>query len=175
VIKQRSPEPTYAELEAALAIDKDNLDEDVARHSDLFHRVMKRLELAISRRDEVEKKLGDLKAEVEMKIRREAADNDDKVTGDEVKARVRLDREVRELGDLVLVMERRVKGYTVLKESYKSRSYALNNLCDLYATNYFGRSTRGSKVLREQAIHQVQEDRRAERMRQRQRNDKGES
>src|SRR4249920_533176 len=84
-----------AELGDMLIIDEHALEEAARDQPEAFYRVSKKLAVLISQRDEAKQALATVEAEVDLEVRREALDNDEKVTEAEVKARLRVDRRIQ--------------------------------------------------------------------------------
>lgn len=129
---------TLAQLESKLKIDEHALDEALRDNPDLFYQVSQRLALAISARDEAKLILEETEAEAAMELRKEAEANDEKFTDKSVEAQVKLDKEVQKTARRFADYKSEAAKWTVLKEAYEQRSYALNKLVDLYLANYYG-------------------------------------
>jgi hypothetical protein len=128
---------SFKELEAGLAIDPNALDKGIIQQPDYFYRVARRLELALSQRDAAKKELEEIEAEVDQDIR-QGAPSDTRVTEGDVKAQTRLDKRVRVAIRKQLELGMEVGKLSALKEAYRQRSYAFNQLNELAITGYFG-------------------------------------
>lgn len=135
-------EPTIRELleelEAGLLIDKNDLDEELIRHPDLFYRVSKELTMLTSRRDAAKQEIAAVEAEADARARRAMRKGDEKVTEPEVKARIRLDKDVEDAYRVHQDLARDVGLFSALKEAYQSRSYVIKDLVQLWIANYYG-------------------------------------
>lgn len=130
--------PTIEELETALAIDQNALERACKDQPMRFYAVAKLIPAAISQRDAARKELKEVEAQVDIEIRAEAAQRDERVTEAIVAARVCLNPRVREAGERVRKISLRVGKLEALREAFQDRSRMLNKLVDLYIANYFG-------------------------------------
>ena len=136
--RRKSERDDVADLEGALSIDENALDEAWQTHPDLFYRVARELAMAISKRDGAKKDKEEAEAYADAHIRHAAAMSDEKITEAEVKSKKQLDGKVRATETQLAVLNERVGLLSALKESYIQRSYALKSLVELHTTGYFG-------------------------------------
>lgn len=129
-----------ADLERGLSIDKNALDVEVQQHPDVFYRVARELEYAVSEHDAAKQSVEDIKAEVDAEIRRSAADQSEKITETQVESRKRLNPDVAKALDVLHAKAYKMGQLKALKESFVQRSYALSQLTDLYNGGYFSLS-----------------------------------
>lgn len=148
------------DLEPGLAIDEHALEEALQQQPDLFYRVSKALALLISERDEAKMELQTVEAEIDMEIRREAMDNDEKVTVGEVEARRRIHKKVVAANLRLIDFNKQVGQYSALKEAFQQRSYVLKSLSELYIANYYGdvQSSSGTRHMRDATAEATRED-----------------
>jgi hypothetical protein len=125
------------QLEQKLLIEDHALDIALREHPDLFYQVANALALAISERDEAKLALDEIEAEAAMAIRDEAAKYEEKITDKTVEMRVKTDAGVMKAARQFIQFKNEATRWTVLKEAYESRSYALSKLVDLYIANYY--------------------------------------
>jgi hypothetical protein len=125
-------ERVFAELSAAVPLDKNDLDNQLCEHAELFRRVC---ELLAAKEDEL--KL--VEAEADATLRSDMAQAKEKITETEINRRLAFDAG---LSKLKLVVAR-LKG---LKESYIERRYAFGKLADLYGHQYWGEPSGGKRV-----------------------------
>lgn len=125
-------------LERGLTINEHALEEASRDQPEFFYRVSKELAMLISRRDEAKQDLAAIEAEVDLDIRREASDNNEKTTEGEVAARRRVDKRVVAAQANLNYFSGWVGQYAALKEAFQQRSYALNHLIELHLSSYFG-------------------------------------
>jgi hypothetical protein len=125
------------ELEAKLLIDEYGLDVSLRENPDLFYKVSFELAYAISERDEAKNNLAKIEAEVDKRLRRDAAIGGTKTTEKEIECNKQLDREVIEASEKYMDRKLAASLWEVLKEAYEKRSFALSSLVDLYSANYF--------------------------------------
>jgi len=124
-------------LQSGLLVDKNALDEALENQPDLFHRVSRRLEMLISLRDEAKQKLQETEAEADIDIREEARASDKKITEREIESLRKVDSEVVIASKKYLTLSRLVGQFKAMKEAYEQRSFALNNMVNLYGANYY--------------------------------------
>lgn len=144
----KSHDLTFEDLENGLQIDRNALDEGIIQQPDFFYRVAKMLAMAISQRDEAKTQVAEAEAEADQRIRSHIRE-DEKVTEGDVKAQIRTDKKVKAAITKHLDLVREVNELDALKEAYKQRSYAFNQLNDLQMMGYFGgevSSSSGGKV-----------------------------
>lgn len=160
---RRSTEPTFAELEAGLSINKDNLDEEARQHTNLFYHVAKQLVLEISKRDQLYQRCKEVEAETDVNLRDEAAQREERITDKTVEALVRTADAVVHARTQLAEANLLVGQLQALKEAYMSRQYMLRDLTSLYLGNYFG----GDMDRRSQNAYTAQQAQREERARRR--------
>lgn len=138
VARPKSWDDEIAELGDLLLIDENALEDASREQAESFYRVSKWLAVLISERDEAKQQLAIVESEVDLEIRREVLDNNDKITEPEVKARCRVDKRVQAAQKEHNWFSKWVGQYDALKDSFVQRSYALNHLVDLHLASYFG-------------------------------------
>jgi hypothetical protein len=131
------------QLEDGLLIDEHDLDTALVRQPDLFYRVSKQLVSLISRRDAAKQDLAEEEARCDGQFRKDAVTENEKVTEAEVKALIKLDREVKKKTQLVNDLVRQVGEFTALKDAFGHRSDALKGLVKLFCANYYETSSAG--------------------------------
>lgn len=130
------------ELEEALRIDENAL-EDVAReHSSIFYRVAREVALVISRRDATKAELERIEGQITLSMREQAREEGEKTTVDEIKARMRDDREYVACTSRLAMRQEEVGAWMALKESYVQRSYMIKAMVDLYLARYYSTTER---------------------------------
>ncbi len=140
----RTEEPKAAEdyddlreLEAALAIDQHALDEALVGQPEAFYRVSKAYAMEVSRRDAAKQALGDAEATADLIVRKEAAEDDRKITEGEVRATVQTMPEVVAARQRLHELGETAGKLAALKEAFGQRSYALKDLTGLFLANYY--------------------------------------
>lgn len=126
------------QLEQALLIDENELDQAIKVQSELFYRVAKRLALVISKRDAAKQEVSETEARLSVKIRHDAEVAEEKVTEKSIESQVRLHKDMEVASDELLAMNSEVGKLAALKEAYQQRNYMLKALVDLYISGYFG-------------------------------------
>lgn len=125
------------ELEAALRIDEDGLDEALTEQPELFYRVSKAYAIEASRRDAAKQAVQDAEAEADVDARADVADQGKKTTETEIKALVQTDKRVVAARRRFAELAESTAKLAALKEAYQQRSYALKDLAGLYVANYY--------------------------------------
>ena len=125
------------ELEQALAIDEYELADARKKQPELFYRVAKAYALTISRRDAAKQSLQDAEARADLDVRRDAQQEERKITEGEVRAMVQVDPAVVQTRAVLSRLSEEVGQLGALKEAFQDRSYALKDLISLYVANYF--------------------------------------
>jgi hypothetical protein len=134
------------QLESGLKIDKHNLDEALETQPDIFYRVSSKYTQLVSLRDQLKQQLQEAEADADLDIRRKARDKDDKITENEIKARIRVDKEVARLAGELLTVGNQAAQYMALKEAFMQRSYVLKDLVSLHVSGYYGSNVDGAKA-----------------------------
>lgn len=156
------------DLEKRLRIDEDALNEALIDQAEAFWAVSEELAMTISRRDEAKQTAEELSGRVDLRIRAAAAKAEEKTTETGIKSKVMQDKEVIHQQRILADLNSRVGLFTALKESFKQRGYALNNLVELHTTNDYNNTNSGdrssaSNRLKDQKAAQVKEQRRRDR------------
>lgn len=135
------------ELEKAMLIDKDGLDDCLIAQPDLFYRVSKQLVHLVSKRDAAKHYLEVTEAEVDETIRAHARDTErkradkgekeKKVTEGEIRAQISMHEDVVTAHQSLADLTRRAAAWLALKEAYQQRSYVLKDLTALHIANYY--------------------------------------
>lgn len=138
-----------SELEAALEINRDDLEAATEIQPEAFYRVAKQCALAISMRDAAYQNIKEQEAEADRRVR-DRVPSDEKITEKEVEAQRRLDPKVKqaiydhqELAEAAGIL-------AALKEAFQMRSYALKDLVAMHMGNrsmeYGGKDPRADDV-----------------------------
>jgi hypothetical protein len=133
------------EYEKGLFIDKNALDEALEQQPDIFYRVSKTYAQLISLRDQAKQELQEVEADTDLDIRKVAARDEEKITEGEIKARVRIDKEVKKANERYMSLTNQAAQYGALKEAFMQRSYVLKDLTQLYSANYYGANVESAK------------------------------
>lgn len=122
---------------ALLRIDRNDLDGDLMRQAQHFFDVSEQLVYAIDRRDTAHDELKRTAAKLGLRIRTELEEKGEKVTETRVDSEVRKTKEYQAAKTADLEASKEASLWEALKESFKSRGFALGELCGLYSSNYF--------------------------------------
>jgi GDP-D-mannose dehydratase len=151
-----------------IAIDRNDLDTELVKQPSLFLEVAQEYAQAISVRDSLKEAIDVARARVELRIRREAAEEDRKITEAGVKAEVELDKTYRRAMEAWLTAKEAADQLAAAKEAFAQRAFVLKDLCGLYVAGYFSTtSVRGRDATDVQ--QENYENRRKEMARQRRR------
>ena len=151
-----------------IAIDRNDLDTELVKQPSLFLEVAQEYAQAISVRDSLKEAIDVARARVELRIRREAAEEDRKITEAGVKAEVELDKTYRRAVEAWLTAKEAADQLAAAKEAFAQRAFVLKDLCGLYVAGYFSTtSVRGRDATDVQ--QENYENRRKEMARQRRR------
>lgn len=132
--------PAFVEqIEKSLRIDEHKLEDELKAQPEMRHDVGIQLAYAISRRDQIEKDLKILKAEVGRDFRSAAVKDNEKVTVSEVADAVLLDKEVKQEEQKLIDASRDVKLLEAARDAVKDRGYAIGRLTDLWLERYYDR------------------------------------
>jgi hypothetical protein len=126
------------QLEKGLTIDEYALNEGVIAQPELFYKVSQQLASQTSLRDDAKHQLEVTEAEVDATIRLYHRKNEEKVTENEIKAKIASHRDVVSATKLFLQQNKRVGELAALKEAFNQRNFMLKGLIDLYIGNYYG-------------------------------------
>lgn len=132
-----------SELEEGLEIDQNDLDQCLVEQPSLYYEVSKQLAQYVSRRDAAKQHLQTVEARAQRGVRRSAAENDEKVTNQEVDSRVKAHKDVLEASDILLELNYSVSLLGALKDAFEQRSKALKDLSGLFIASYYTSSSVG--------------------------------
>jgi len=152
------------EFEAALIIDKHDLDTEILSQADLFYRVAQQYTQAASIKDEMYEVLKETDAEINLAIRHQNTGN--KITEAQINATVLQHKDHRgAFGDWLTAKEEADKAGH-LKEAFIQRSYMLRDLAQLYIAGYFSeKSVSADDTTSKEAVYKKRKQRLAERRR----------
>ena len=128
----------FEELEAALSIDKNNLDEALLAQPDTYYRVSEALVLVASQRDAAKQALTETEAEIDQQLRVKARTNDLKLTETDIQSQKNIHPDVKSARFKLNELNTKLGKLEALKEAFQQRSYVLKELVALYTANYFG-------------------------------------
>jgi hypothetical protein len=137
-------ERDIASWETMLQIDENDLDGALLKHPDIFYRVSKALVLQISRRDALKQNCDEVESRVELQIRQDAAEQQQRMREGEVESLKSTNAEVQRVRGELLNAKRTVGLLEALKEAFTQRSYVLKELVALWIANYYSESSSGA-------------------------------
>lgn len=127
------------ELKKLLAIDKANLDDEVARQPMLFYEIAEKCEEASAQADTLKEHLASVDAGLDGEIRQDL--DGEKYTEAMVKNQIILDKAHVEAYKQYLSAKTTAGKLTALKDAFKQRGYMLRDLASLYSASYFEQSS----------------------------------
>ena len=135
--------PKIEEFRKLLQIDRDALDDVVAQHPFLYMQVAEECTRLSSVRDKLKSEADDHFAQLQLDIRQKAAAavKREKVTVDEVSARASTNPSYQKLHDSYLALNSQLAQWTTLREAFAQRGYMIRELCGLFASQYWTKST----------------------------------
>jgi len=128
---------TIEELEAALRIDRNNLDDAIAHQHELYYEVCKQVALRMAEVDSAKAGLKEIEAEVDAAIRGEAANNDERITETMIASMKLRDRDVKRQKQTILDLELKYARLQALEKSYHQRNAALERLLTWHMRQYY--------------------------------------
>lgn len=131
------------EFETLLVIDKHALDDQLEQHPDLLYRISEFLTERMALRDAAKLDIGEAEAKADASIRADASIADEKVTADQVKAAIKLDRGVIAAVNRHADLAYWVARWSNLKDGYSARQSTMRELVNLYANNYWADASGG--------------------------------
>lgn len=153
------PGKWFTDMASAIQIDRDTLDDCLIQQPQLYYEVSERLALAISRRDAQKEDVKVTESEVDEIVRQDAVDGEKKITEAGVKAQVAQHKDVIAARKALSRLDTEIGRLSALKEAYSQRSHALRELCGLYAANYWGDGSGGSRAGTERKSAQYDDNR----------------
>lgn len=137
-----------SELQAQLAIDKSELDDEVIRQPSLFYMVSEKLTDALAERDAAKEELANVDADLSAHYRAKLTKTTKgRVTDSSVAIHVQADAEHEKAFRVWLDAKTKADKLQALKDAFQQRSYMLRDLVSLYTANYFeDSSVRPSKA-----------------------------
>jgi hypothetical protein len=120
-----------------LLIDKYNLDIGLVEQASVYHKIGDRLADAMSYRDQARAELDRTKAECDKFIRQDAALANERITEAQVAAKIVEEATFQTANSEYLEWKLIADKWTVMKDSFNQRAYALRDLCQLWMANYY--------------------------------------
>jgi hypothetical protein len=130
-------EERLKELKEALLIDRNDLDTELVHQPNLYYQVGEAFSEAISFRDEAKFNRDREAAELDRAIRREALDNNEKISEAQVANRVKENPSYYDYHERYLLLSKNAAFWEALKESFQQRSYAIKDLTQLWISGYY--------------------------------------
>lgn len=140
-MKRTAIQPTLAELQEQLAIDKSVLDDEVIRQPVLFYTISEALTDAIAERDAAKEDLAAVDADLDFTWRKKLSKGTVKITETMVKNHVQTSADHDKAFLAWLEAKTKADKLLALKEAFQQRSYMLRDLVSLYSANYYEESS----------------------------------
>lgn len=131
-------------LREGLAIDKDQLDEELVRSPSTFYEVAEAHAYAISRRDQKKEKLKQEEGTLGTDIREQLTAKHGKCTVDMVDKALQTDPRYQELREDYLASCLECDRLEGLREAYRMRSHALRDLVQIHLSSHYVRDSEQS-------------------------------
>lgn len=147
----------YADLRAAIKIDRERLDDELIANSHNFHHAGEGFAYAKSRRDAAEAALERVKAELDNEVRERMVADEEKYTETQIKQIILRETEFKDAHKKYLAACLEADSWEALRNSYRQRADMLKSLVQLYTTGYFGELTGASE--RREARERLVEER----------------
>lgn len=133
----KQSEQLITEFRSYLNIDKEGLDEAMARQADLYFRIGEACALAISRRDEAKEALNTVDADLGRVLRGAKKGVEEKRTEGAIKDLIQTDAEHQAAYKRYNDARNEAEVLAALRDAFQERGRMLRDLGHLYATGYF--------------------------------------
>lgn len=145
---RKTDDDLIKELDEFLLIDKNALDDALIKHPDLIYRVSNMIVERVSQRDAAKQDLSETEALVDAEVRRNAQVAEEKITADQVKAEIKVNKKVIAAVDKLADLTYRVNQWGALKEAFIARGHVLRDLVSLHGNNYWSDASSGRAASR---------------------------
>ena len=148
------------EIEAALLIDKHDLDTELLSQADLFYRVAQEYTKAVSIKDEAYELMKETDANLNLSIREAAEQAQEKITEAKISATVLSHDQHSQIFSKWLNAKEESDKLGHLKEAFIQRSYMLRDLAQLYIAGYYSeKSVSAENVTSKDAVYKKRKER----------------
>lgn len=120
-----------------LLIDKYNLDSGLVEQASVYHKIGNGYADAMSYRDQARAELDQVKAECDKFIRADAVLANERITEAQVTAKILEETQYQTANNEYLEWKMVTEKWSVLRDSFNQRAYALRDLCQLWMANYY--------------------------------------
>ena len=141
-----------------LAIDKNDLDNELVQRAQLFDKVQEAYARAVSVRDDAKTSMDEAYSKVCDEIRRTGAPKGERVTDSAVKEQAAIHPTYLQAQILFFDAKKHADLLAAKVESFRDRSRAMKELVDLYASQYWmraGETGQSRKVAQQQAEQEM--------------------
>lgn len=132
---------TYEDIQAMLRVNRHNLDNELEIQGEMMSRIIE--EVARHNHRQLEAK--DILARTEARLLVHYKDSDEKMSEKHIAAQITRDPERVKAAQDYYDAVREHKKWEGLMDGWKSRGFALTNLCDLYVAQYFNKDSHQSR------------------------------
>jgi hypothetical protein len=136
---RKEPPKREFDIQAALKIDENELDEEMLRQPFLFHELARSHVMAISRRDAAKEELATVDAQLAKEFRDKAARADEKMTEAKLTDMVLLDPRHKEAFEHFSELKLEADRLWADREAFEQRGKMLRELGGLFVAGYFDR------------------------------------
>ena len=123
------------EMEKDVKVDRYKLEEAAEQQAALFHKYTKQTPKLIKQKGRIEKRLSELEAKLDLKIREEF--EDEKITETAIKSRITLDARVKQLRKELLNAKAALAKMEYNARVFDQRRSMINYLAGLYRDQYW--------------------------------------
>lgn len=118
----------FEELRQGLSIDPEDLDRCLVQQPDLYYHVAELYANALSEKDGAKLDLEEASADLDMQLRKDAQEKEERITEEGFKQRLRASPVIKKLNRSFLELREQADILLALKESYQQRSFMLREL-----------------------------------------------
>lgn len=119
--------PSLDKYRALLAIDKDDLDTQMSKNTEYYQQVGDEHAVLVSELATLKRELEEAEVEIGQELRREAADNQEKITEASLKERVQTHSRIKKLNRSIIDLKLEVDQWGVLLTSFNMRASMLKH------------------------------------------------
>lgn len=134
--REAEPDAGNAELRSNLRIDDDDLDQCLVEQPGYFFNAAEALSMANSEREAKKLELKEVIAELDQDIRRQALENEEKLSENSIANRLTTLPRIKALQRELLALAKTAEDYAALKDAYIQRSYALKDLVSIQLARF---------------------------------------
>lgn len=144
------PQLTLEEAQELLLIDRNNLDTECSRYSDVLYKIGTAAAIAVSERDEAKLSLDQAYANKAQQIRTQAERDSVKLTEAKIEEMVKTSEDYIDANTEFLEKKLQADLWYSMKDAFSGKGKMLVEVCNLFLAGYFGEKViRGDKSVEE--------------------------